>query len=163
MKKKEINLTYLVYPSVDKLDEVSKKLMQKAEETLTNAYAVYSDFYVGAAIYLEDGQIILGNNQENIAFPSSMCAERVALYYCKANFPKNKVKKIAIAARSSKITLKNPITPCGACRQVMTEYERIQDDKIEIILKAEQGDVLVFNSVADLLPLAFQTMALNLI
>ena len=163
MRTKEINLTYSVFSSLVALDEESRRLMQKAEESLTNAYAIYSDFYVGAALLLEDGQIILGNNQENIAFPSSMCAERVALYYCKANSPEIKIRKIAIIAKSSKVVLKDPITPCGACRQVMTEYERIQEEKIEIILKAEQGDILVFTSVADLLPLAFQTSALNLL
>ncbi len=135
--------------------------MLKAEQSLTNAYAVYSGFFVGTALLLENGEIITGNNQENIAFPSSMCAERVALYYCKANNPKAKVKKIAIFAKSANSILKDIVTPCGACRQVMSEYERIQDGNMEVILKSEAGNVLVFNSVTNLLPLAFQSGSLN--
>ena len=90
-----------------------------------------------------------------------MCAERVALYFCKANFPNAKVRKIAIAAKSTQEVLKDSITPCGACRQVMSEYERIQGEDMQVILKAEKGDILVFNSVTNLLPLAFQSSALN--
>ena len=159
--KKEINITYQEHSSLEELDEVSKNLMLKAEQSLTNAYAVYSGFFVGAALLLENGEIITGNNQENIAFPSSMCAERVALYYCKANNPKAKVKKIAIFAKSANSILKDVVTPCGACRQVMSEYERIQDENMQVILKSEAGNILVFNSVTNLLPLAFQSGSLN--
>jgi len=161
MKKKQVNISYYVFSSVKELDQQAQLLMNKAEECLDNAYAVYSGFYVGAALLLDNGEVITGNNQENIAFPSSMCAERVALYFCKANFPNAKVRKIAIAAKSTQEVLKDSITPCGACRQVMSEYERIQGEDMQVILKAEKGDILVFNSVTNLLPLAFQSSALN--
>ena len=161
MEKKEINISYHVFSSMDELDQQFQVLMKKAEESLNNAYAIYSGFYVGAALLLDNGEIVVGNNQENIAFPSSMCAERVALYYCKANFPNVKVKKVAIVAKSSQEVLKDLITPCGACRQVMSEYERLQGENMQVILKAEKGDILMFESVTNLLPLAFQSSALN--
>ena len=160
MEKKTINITYKSYPNKTTLDEMDQLLISKAEEVLKNAYAVYSQFQVGAALLLENGEIITGNNQENIAFPSSLCAERVALYYCKANYPDVKVVKIAITANASSEKLVEPVTPCGACRQVMSEYERIQNSNIEMILKGEVGEVFVFDSVTELLPLAFETEAL---
>ncbi|MDG2369880.1 MAG: cytidine deaminase [Flavobacteriales bacterium] len=159
--KKELKIQYNTYTSSDELDDVSRKLLNSAQECMRKAYAVYSGFYVGAALLLENGEVITGNNQENIAFPSSMCAERVALYFCKANSPNAKVLKIAIAARSSEGVLDDLITPCGACRQVMSEYERIQGHNMQVILKAEVGEILVFDSVTNLLPLAFESETLS--
>jgi cytidine deaminase len=116
---------------------------------------------VGAALLLESGEIVTGNNQENIAYPSSLCAERVALYYCKAHYPNAVVKKIAITARSEKEDILDVISPCGGCRQVMSEYERIQDQDMKVILKGGGESIMVFNSVADLLPLSFNTKVLG--
>ena len=159
--KKQIRINYNAYSSKDELDQVSRDLLNSAEQCMQKAYAVYSGFYVGAALLLDSGEVITGNNQENIAFPSSMCAERVALYFCKANSPNVKVLKIAIAARSSEGILDDSITPCGACRQVMSEYERIQGENMQVILKAEAGEILVFDSVTNLLPLAFESETIN--
>lgn len=161
MNKRSYNLEYKVYEAPSELEMEDARLLEAATKALENAYAIYSGFRVGAALQLENGEIITGNNQENIAFPSSLCAERVALYYCKANFPNQKVKKIAITARASKEKLISPVTPCGACRQVMSEYERIQGEGIEMILRGEEGDIYVFDTVTDLLPLAFETEALS--
>lgn len=161
MRTGEFSVRYKIYDSVNDLNKVDAKLMASAEESLKNAYAVYSGFRVGAALLLENGEVILGNNQENIAFPSSLCAERVALYYCKANYPNIKVIKIAITAKASTEKLLEPVSPCGACRQVMSEYERVQNGKIEMILKGEVGEVFIFESVTELLPLAFETEALS--
>ncbi|MBG15598.1 MAG: cytidine deaminase [Crocinitomicaceae bacterium] len=158
--KKEIKIQYETFSSIEELDKASADLLSAAQQCMNKAYAVYSGFHVGAALLLDNGEIVTGNNQENIAFPSSMCAERVALYYCKANAPDSKVLKIAIAARATDVLLDDPITPCGACRQVMSEYERIQGQDIQVILKAEAGDILVFDSVTNLLPLAFQSQTL---
>ena len=158
--KKEIKIQYETFSSIEELDKASADLLYAAQQCMNKAYAVYSGFHVGAALLLDNGEIVTGNNQENIAFPSSMCAERVALYYCKANAPDSKVVKIAIAARASDVLLDDPITLCGACRQVMSEYERIQGQDIQVILKAEAGDILVFDSVTNLLPLAFQSQTL---
>jgi cytidine deaminase len=160
MRKGDLNISYRIYANLAELENADAELMLAAEKSLANAYAVYSGFRVGAALLLENGEVILGNNQENIAFPSSMCAERVTLYYCKANYPDVKILKIAITAKASSSKLIVPVTPCGACRQVMSEYERIQDTSIEVILKGEEGEVFVFDRVTDLLPLAFQTEAL---
>lgn len=160
MTKGNYSIDYKIYKGTEELDTADAKLMQAATNALENAYAIYSGFRVGAALLLENGEIITGNNQENIAFPSSLCAERVALYYCKANFPDVKVKKIAVTAKASKEKLIAPVSPCGACRQVMSEYERIQGENIELFLKGEEGEIYVFDTVTDLLPLAFETDAL---
>ena len=160
MRKGDLNISYRIYDNLAELEKLDADLMLAAERSLKNAYAVYSGFRVGAALLLENGEIILGNNQENIAFPSSLCAERVALYYCKANYPDVRVVKIAITAKASSIKLIEPVSPCGACRQVMSEYERIQNSNIEVILKGEEGEVFIFDTVTELLPLAFETEAL---
>ena len=111
--------SYNSYDSIDELIPVDKKLLKKAEEILEQAYSVYSGFSVGAAALLDNGEIIAANNQENIAYPSSMCAERVLFYFCKANFPNCKIKKVAITVKSVEKIINEPVSPCGGCRQVM--------------------------------------------
>lgn len=161
MKLKSINISYKSFEDKSEMDDISQELIKRAEEVLENAYAVYSQFQVGAALLLDNGEIVTGNNQENIAYPSSLCAERVALYYCKAHAPNAVVKRIAIMAKSKKGELLEVISPCGACRQVMSEYERIQSEPMEVILKGEGSSMMVFESVADLLPLSFNTKVLG--
>ncbi len=160
MRQESFKVNYKVYDSLEEIPNDEKELLEAAQKSLENAYAIYSGFRVGAALLLENGEIVTGNNQENIAFPSSLCAERVALYYCKANYPEVKVTKIAITAKSSKEVLDAPVTPCGACRQVMLEYERVQGGQMEVILYGQAGEVFVFDNVGELLPLAFETTAL---
>ena len=133
--------TYKSYGSIDELIPIDKKLLKKAEEILEQAYSVYSGFSVGAAALLDNGEIIVANNQENIAYPSSMCAERVLFYFCKSNFPNCKIEKVAITVKAVEKTIDEPISPCGACRQVMFEYERNQQNSIKILLKGEVGKV----------------------
>jgi cytidine deaminase len=111
---------------------------------------VYSKFRVGAAVLLDDGHIISGNNQENVAFPSGLCAERTVLFYTHANFPDKKIKAIAIYSPDAKYLL----TPCGACRQVMIEYENIQNEPIQTIIISEK-EIYVLESVKDWLPFEF--------
>lgn len=159
MKKKTIEIEYQSL-QFEELSQENKMLIQKADEIRDKAYAIYSDFYVGAALLLDTGDIVLGNNQENIAFPSSLCAERVAIFYCKANYPNSKIKKLAITAKSIKEAYNEVVTPCGSCRQVISEYERNQKSPIEIILKG-QNEVIIFKSINDLLPLAFETLVIN--
>jgi cytidine deaminase len=149
--------TYKSYGSIDELIPVDKKLLKKAEEILEQAYSVYSGFSVGAAALLDNGEIIVANNQENIAYPSSMCAERVLFYFCKSNFPNCKIQKVAITVKAVEKIIDEPISPCGACRQVMFEYERNQQNSIKILLKGEVGKVFELSSIEDLLPLAFKT------
>lgn len=159
MENKLISIEYQSL-QLEELSQEDRTLINKAEEIRDKAYAVYSDFYVGAALLLNCGDIVLGNNQENIAFPSSLCAERVAIFYCKANYPNSKINKIAITAKSIKEAYNEVVTPCGSCRQVISEYERNQKSPIEIILKGEK-EVLIFKSINDLLPMSFETLALG--
>ncbi|MCT4582112.1 MAG: cytidine deaminase [Flavobacteriales bacterium] len=159
MKKKTIEIAYQSL-QFEELSQENQMLIQKADEIRDKAYAVYSDFYVGAALLLDTGDVVLGNNQENIAFPSSLCAERVAIFYCKANYPNSKIRKLAITAKSIKEAYNEVVTPCGSCRQVISEYERNQNSPIEIILKG-QNEILIFKSINDLLPLSFETLVIN--
>ena len=129
--------------------------MNKAHKARENAYAPYSQFRVGAALELASGEIITGNNQENAAFPSGLCAERVAVFYAGAAHPKVAITAIAITARSLKKTLITPIAPCGACRQSLAEYEVNQKSPLAIYFMGESGKVVKANSVKDLLPLIF--------
>jgi cytidine deaminase len=160
MNIKSIHIEYSEYANKFELSEGDQLLINQAYKALEKAYAPYSKFSVGAALLLDDGSIITANNQENIAYPSAMCAERVALYYCKAQQPHAKIVKMAIMAKSSLGELVEVISPCGACRQVMSEYERIQSSHIEVLLKGENEHIIVFKSVKDLLPLSFETKVL---
>ena len=155
--KKTIAFSYESYNSSAEMPDSDQQLIFQAEQSLEKAYAIYSGFHVGASLLLENGKIMSANNQENMAFPSSLCAERVLMYYCKANFPDLEVKKIAVTVRSVHGTISEPISPCGSCRQVMLEYEQNQKNNIQVILKADQGKVYVLESINDLLPLSFKT------
>ncbi|GIV26720.1 MAG: hypothetical protein KatS3mg027_0534 [Bacteroidia bacterium] len=143
----EVRLTVF---DLNELSEPLKYLCEKAKNMAFQAYSVYSNFRVGAAVLLEDGQIIGGNNQENVAFPSGLCAERTALFYAHAQFPDKKIKAIAIYSPDAK----NLLTPCGACRQVMLEYESIQGDSIQTFIVTNE-EVYVMDSVKDWLPFEF--------
>ena len=144
-----------VFDSISELPKDIQELMNKAQEARENAYAPYSHFRVGAALRLVSGEIILGNNQENAAFPSGLCAERVAVFYAGATYPNIRITNLAITARSSKQTIKTPVAPCGACRQSLAEYEVKQKTPIAVFFMGEKGQVVKANSVKDLLPLIF--------
>ncbi len=149
--------------SVYSFNELSKNqqlLVEKAKIQLENAYAPYSSFQVGAAVELANGVVFAGNNQENSAYPSGLCAERVALYYANAQYPQTGVKSIAIAAFTNGAFLKSPVTPCGACRQVMLESETRFDSDIEVILYGTE-EIFVIQNVKQLLPLCFEKSSLN--
>jgi len=155
MKLKNISTAYAVYESVDELPVDVQKLMEAAIKIKDNAYAPYSNFKVGAALLLADGSIAVGNNQENAAYPSGLCAERVAIFHASSKDPKMEILKIAIAASSELNTVSKPVGPCGACRQVLSEYEVKQQKEIEIYFMGEIGDIIRTNSVSDLLPFGF--------
>lgn len=135
-------------------------LMNQAIETRKNAYAPYSKFRVGAAILLDNGKIVLGSNQENAAYPSGLCAERVAIFQAGAIYPNAKIVKLAITAASDTNPTLSPIPPCGACRQSIAEYEFKQDTPIEIYFMGESGEVYKSNSINNLLPLSFDKTSL---
>ena len=162
MKKVEHRFNYLEYSKNDDLPEDKLALLNKAEEISTQAYAPYSLFHVGAAIRFEDDTIITGNNQENVAYPSGLCAERVALFYAKSQFPDLKIIEIAITASSKKFDVDQPVTPCGSCRQALLEYENNQDGSIQVMLGGSNSSkVIVLESVKDLLPLSFNESKLK--
>lgn len=135
--------------------------MEAAEEAREKAYAPYSNFRVGAALLLDNGEIITGNNQENVAYPSGLCAERVAIFFAGSQFPNTKILQLAVTARSEKKTLNEPIPPCGACRQSIAEYEIKQNHPIEIFFMGETGEVYKTDSIKVLLPLLFDNNSLK--
>ncbi|RKR07712.1 cytidine deaminase [Maribacter vaceletii] len=155
MIKKKVSFDISVFSSMDELENRDKKLMKRAVEARKNAYSPYSNFTVGAAVLLENGEMVLGNNQENAAYPSGLCAERVAVFYAGANYPGIKIKAIAITATSINYKVDTPAAPCGNCRQAISEYETKQESPIELFLMGETGKVLKCNAIADILPLAF--------
>ena len=156
---KEINTgtSAFIFQDIDELSTVDKNLMEAAIQAAKNAYAPYSGFSVGAALLMDDNSIIIGNNQENAAYPSGMCAERVAIWKAGSSYPNKKVKKIAITAVSSNKQLDKPVGPCGACRQTLLEYEVNQKEDMEILFMGEIGNVVKANSIASLLPFSFDS------
>lgn len=155
MKEVKIESTLYVYESIEELAVDVKELMSKAVEARDKAYAPYSKFNVGAALILDNGEVITGSNQENASYPSGLCAERTAIYYAGAKYPKANIVKMAITAASQNQKTTAPIPPCGACRQAIAEYEVKQDSDIEIYFMGETGSVAKSNSLANLLPLVF--------
>lgn len=156
MKIRNINIQVEEYDLEELRENQESNLLQQAQEALKGSYAPYSEFKVGAAVLLENGEIILGSNQENAAYPSGLCAERVAIFHAKSKYPDIKVKSIAITAKSDNFITKSPITPCGACRQVIAETESRQNGKIRIIMKGQEGIVQAVNGIENLLPFMFK-------
>ncbi|SFS71782.1 cytidine deaminase [Lutibacter maritimus] len=155
MKKVEIKTNIVVFDAIGELESSVIQLMEAAIEAKKNAYAPYSKFKVGAALLLENGTIITGNNQENAAYPSGMCAERVAIWKASSEYPTTKILKLAISASSSSQILSEPVAPCGGCRQTLSEYELKQKDKIEVYFMGEIGKIIMTDSLLNLLPIAF--------
>ena len=160
MKEIKVASILEVYDAVDELPEDVKELMQMAHEARKMAYAPYSSFYVGAALLLENKEIITGSNQENASYPSGLCAERTAIYYAGAKFPKTRILKMAISAGSKNKVSQKPIPPCGACRQAIAEYEIKQQYPIEIYFMGETGKVAKSASLENLLPFLFDNSVL---
>ncbi len=144
-----------VYDSIDELPQSIQVLMDKAQQARNKAYAPYSRFKVGAGVLLKNGMVVTGNNQENAAFPSGLCAERVAVFSAGANYPEAPIIAIAIAAGSTEHDNSDPIPPCGACRQALVEYEVKQDNPIALYFMGKTGKVVKSESVKNLLPLIF--------
>ncbi|MDA8874292.1 cytidine deaminase [uncultured Winogradskyella sp.] len=160
MKEVKIETTLQVYDSISNLPEDVQQLMNSAIEARKHAYSPYSKFDVGAAILLDNGKVISGSNQENASYPSGLCAERTAIYYAGATYPKAKMLKMALTASSQNQQTLKPIPPCGACRQAIAEYEIKQDNPIEIYFMGVKGKVVKSKSLANLLPLVFESSVL---
>jgi len=153
----EITLTtkFTAFESLQELPAEIQQLMDQAVAMRKKAYAPYSKFRVGAALLLDNGLVVFGSNQENAAYTSGLCAERVAVFQAGAMYPEAKILKMAISAASDTNTTKAPIPPCGACRQSIAEYEFKQDYPIEIYFMGEIGPVYKSDSLKNLLPFTF--------
>jgi cytidine deaminase len=160
MKNITIETKIAVFNDLSELPEAIQNLMLQAIEARKNAYAPYSNFKVGAALLLENNAIVIGSNQENAAYPSGLCAERVAIFYAGASNPNVKIMSLAITAASDTNPTKTPIPPCGSCRQSIAEYEFKQEYPIEIYFMGETGEIYKSNSIKDLLPLSFDKTSL---
>lgn len=159
MKTSEIRIVVQEFENIDELPEPDLNLVLEARRITAQAYAPYSGFCVGAAILLDNGKIITGNNQENSAYPSGLCAERVTMFYANANYPDSAVKTIAISAQKDGILVEEPVKPCGGCRQALAEAEVRFEKPIRIILDGNEK-ILVLTGVESLLPLSFSKKSL---
>ena len=160
MQEKKIELSFIL-AHLSELSAQEQQLVADAKAAFKTAYAPYSGFLVGASVLLENGEVINGSNQENVAYPSGLCAERVALFYAGAKFPDVKINTVAISVLSKNFEVKDVISPCGACRQVMAEYEDKQHRPIKVILHSPTDEVLIANRVEDLLPFMFKSPLLK--
>ena len=157
MTNKEIKISYMEYDSIEQMNPEDRELTQAAIDATKHSYAPYSKFNVGAAVMLEDGEIITGSNQENAAYPSGLCAERTAMFYASANRPDKAMTKIAVAAGQEGKLCDSPATPCGACRQVMAQYQTKGGRNMEIILVGGKK-IWKFEKVDDILPFIFDSI-----
>lgn len=161
MQKRKISFELTVFKSLTELPVKDQELMNVAITYRSKAYAPYSNFQVGAAVLLENGEVVIGNNQENASYPAGLCAERVAVFHAGAKYPDVKIKAIAITATSKNYVVDSAAAPCGNCRQAIAEYEQKQDSPIAIFLMGEKGEVLKCDSISDILPLAFNNSFLK--
>lgn len=161
MKKRKVSFELSVYDSLEHLSDEDQRLMKAAVKARGDAYAPYSNFWVGAAVLLGNGEVVIGNNQENASYPSGLCAERVAVFQAGAKYPNTEIRTIAITATSKNHIVDKPAAPCGNCRQSIVEYEQKQGSPIKLILMGETGEVIKCNSIADILPLAFNNSFLK--
>ena len=160
MKQYTIQITYTEFDDFNNLPESDRELITQARKAAIDAYAPYSGFKVGAAVLLENGEIILGSNQENAAYPSGLCAERTALFYASAKYPKIQVRTIAVTTINKDASPSGIAKPCGACRQVIAEYEDIADYPIRILLDSSEK-ILLIEGVDSLLPFRFKNQDLK--
>jgi cytidine deaminase len=154
-RKIEIKAELTEFDSENELSAADRELVSAARKSTQMAYAPYSHFQVGAALRLDSGDVISGNNQENASYSLGLCAERVALFWAGANHPGKKITTMAITAYSANFAINRPIAPCGACRQAIAEYEHRYNQPIRLILVGASGKVWITDSVNQLLPLQF--------
>lgn len=147
--------------SMEELSPEERTLMERASQAMGRAYAPYSGFHVGAALLLKSGTIVEGNNQENMAYPSGLCAERVAFYHAGATSPGDSIVLVALTAGSDEFPSDHPVAPCGACRQVMLEYENNQQSPITLLMRGKTGKIYRIKGIAQLLPLSFNEQGLK--
>lgn len=149
------------YNDIEELDNESKYLIHKAKEAAHLAYAPYSKFHVGAAVILEDGTLVTGSNQENASYPLCVCAERVVLYTAATQHPNKKIMKLAVVAHRKNHKDLSPATSCGACRQVMSEFEERQNKPMQVIMLKSKNEWIKCASAESLLPFVFKRINLH--
>jgi cytidine deaminase len=155
MTNHEIKIAFEEYTSINELNTTDKNLCLEAVNAMGNSYAPYSKFKVGAALRLQSGKIVHGSNQENVAYPSGLCAERVALFHWGATYPNDPIESIAVTAHTNDFSLIKPVTPCGSCLQVLAEYEKKQGEPIRIILYCKDGPTWITTGIESFLPFLF--------
>jgi cytidine deaminase len=155
MIKKKISIEFEVYPAVTELTPADTALCAEAVKAMQSSHSPYSKFRVGVALQLKSGKVIYGSNQENVAYPSGLCAERVALFHWGANHPGDLIETMAITAQTTEFSLSKPVTPCGSCLQVMAEYEKKQLQPFRVILYCLNGPVWIARGIQSFLPFLF--------
>ena len=155
MPNNTLTISYQEYSSFDDLDTIDQDLCKEAIKAMATSHSPYSEFRVGAAVKLESGKIVYGSNQENAAYPSGLCAERVALFTIGSTYPDEKIVSIAITAHTNNFQITEPVTSCGACLQVMAEYEKKQSYPIEVLFYCQNGSIIKTKGIKSLLPFAF--------
>ena len=161
MKKIQFELSYESAESEAELNQEDANLLSMAKNAAKDAYAPYSNFKVGAAVLLNDGKIIIGSNQENAAYPVTICGERNAIFAASAQYPNTPIKALAITVISAKGNINNVIPPCGSCRQVIFETETRHNQDIRVILQGDSGQVIVMPSIKNIFPLTFDSSYLK--
>jgi cytidine deaminase len=161
LRTEKIETEVKIYASLSELDESMQALMLAARSIAKSAYAPYSHFNVGAAILLKNGTVITGSNQENVAYPSGLCAERVAIFYAGAQFPNEDIIAIAVTAYALDFEFLDVASPCGNCRQAMLEYEAKQNKAVKFYMDSSKGEIYEVKSIADLLPFNFKATFLK--
>lgn len=151
---------YTLFNDESELSEEDQRLISKAREACSSAYSPYSHFQVGAALLLDNNEVLKGSNQENSSYPAGLCAERVVLFHAGANHGDKKIRKIAVTAKKESNEIFVPVTPCGGCRQVMLEYEVKQHSPIEILMQVAENKWIKAHSAEVLLPFCFNKNAL---
>lgn len=155
MPSVEFSFRYTQYDALSELERADQDLIAMALEARSKAYAPYSGFSVGAALLLDSGEVICGNNQENAAFPAGLCAERVALFSAMSSHPEAKIIKIAVVGGKTGSKPRDLLTPCGSCRQALLEYEQRQQSAIPLIFQGQEGAFIEVQSIQHLMPFAF--------
>jgi cytidine deaminase len=161
MQKRTISISFDEYISLEELNSQDQILCIEAKKAMSNSHSPYSGFKVGVAVQLESGRIVYGSNQENVAYPSGLCAERVALFMIGTTYPDDKILSMAITAQTDHFLIKEPVTSCGACLQVMAEYEKKQSHPINVLFYCLNGAIIRTNGIKSLLPFAFEETRLQ--
>lgn len=161
MTDQTFSFQYTLLNSIEELRDKDRLLLKEAYLSAKNSYSPYSRYHVGAALRLTDGTTVRGSNQENVAYPNGLCAERVAAFYASANYPDTPFDTIAITAFSDDFDVNSPVAPCGSCRQVLSEYESKFKKPIRIIMQGKTGNIILVDSVKLLLPFTFNESKLK--